>query len=285
MEEALAEYASARAGEHAWMLGRFIVNESRLNDVIVTLSKDEKAKGLSVSVILDAGKDARAWFGRVQAALARISALRGSDVVRVEALEVPLPELLWTRETYDAPIGQFAAAAAQAGLRALPAFVELPRDERWGALLPGATAALQRHRLGGKLRCGGIGADATPYPSEIAAFVHAAAQAGIPFKATAGLHHPVRGYNEASGYVMHGFLNILTAAALAREGADADELGAVVEDEEAAHFRFDAGGLHWQKGGISGNLLQETRYQSFISYGSCSFAEPVADLQTLGMIG
>jgi hypothetical protein len=281
MKEALAEYAVARQSPNTWMLARFIVPESRITELLKDQSQADEAD-LPLSVIVDAGEDPRAWFGRVQAALAKLAILNGP--VRVEALEIALPPLLSLRETYDATIGQYAAAAAMAGLGGLPSYIEVPRSDRRQALLPGAIAAMHRHRLGAKLRCGGVNADAVPPVLDVAAFLVETRDEAVPFKATAGLHHPIRGYNEQSGFVMHGFLNLLIAAALAKSGASLDDLVAALEDDDATHFAFDSGNLLWNGRSLLAELVAETRARSFISYGSCSFDEPVSDLRSLGMI-
>ena len=283
MKEALAAYAAARKSLNAWMLARFIVPESRITELLNCRSELGEG-GLSLSVIVDAGDDPRAWFGRVQAALARVAELNDSGQVRIEALELALPPLLSLRETYDATIGQYAAAEARAGLHDVPSFIEIPRNDRPQTLLPGAIAAMHRHRLGAKLRCGGVNADAVPPVLDVATFMLLAHDEGVPFKATAGLHHPIRGYNEQSGFVMHGFLNMLVAAVLAKSGVALDELVAALEDDDAAHFAFDSDSLAWNGRALSAELVAETRAQTFISYGSCSFDEPLSDLRSLGMI-
>lgn len=270
MDAAVAEYVEARASSFSWMLGRFIVPVSRIDELVASCREP-----LELSVIIDAGGEQRAWLQNVQTAFARLVQLRQDEPrVPIHALEIALPPLQTNRETYDATIGQFAAAAQQAGLRDIPAFVEFPRDSRRETLLPGAMYALARHRLGAKMRCGGVTADAVPEPDEIAAFIARAHDERVPYKATAGLHHPIRHFNEAAGFTMHGFLNILIAALRARQGWDAEKLEAVIATEDAAGLSLDA----------TPEEIQAMRRESFVAYGSCSFSEPVEDLQKLGLL-
>ncbi len=278
LEAALAEYGNARNGPFAWMLARFIVPESRLSELL-----ERASAPVPLSVIIGTAGDSRAWFGSVQASLQRIAVHKKADVP-IESLELSLPRPLSQRETYDAAIGQYSAAAAQHGLSDLPSYIELPQDDRRAALLPGALASMKRHRLRAKLRCGGVTAASVPPVYDIATFLRAAAEEEVAFKATAGLHHPIRGYNEESGFLMHGFLNVLTAAALMRQGADEDTVIAALEDEDAAHFAFDSERLRWQDVTIAEDALRDTRRNSFNSYGSCSFGEPVDDLTKIGFI-
>jgi hypothetical protein len=112
----------------------------------------------------------------------------------------------------------------------------------------------------------------------------------VPFKATAGLHHPIRA-EQALTYepgspraVMHGFLNLFAAAAFARAGADAAEIESVLQEADASAFRLDDRGLGWRHRHASIADLAETRRVFAASFGSCSFAEPVADLRELGLL-
>jgi hypothetical protein len=270
MNASVAEYLDGRSGAFSWMLGRFIVPAARLDELSAAVSET-----IPLSVIVDAGLDQRTWLPNVQMTFARLADLRANESrVRVEALELALPPLQTNRETYDAAIGQFAAALQQAGLRGIPAFIEFPRDSRREALLPGAMYALARHRLGAKVRCGGVTADATPPPAEIAQFIALAREEGVAYKATAGLHHPIRHFNEAAGFVMHGFLNMLVAALRARQGWSAEQLEAVIASEDPVQLQFDA----------SAEEIEAMRRENFIAYGSCSFAEPIEDLQKLGWL-
>ncbi|HEX5274129.1 MAG TPA: hypothetical protein VFW34_02505 [Candidatus Rubrimentiphilum sp.] len=278
METALAEYAAARSGPHAWMLERFIVPESRLNELL-----QFGPAPFPLSVIAATADDSRTWFAAVQASLQRIAAHRETGV-SIEAIELPLPRPLSQRETYDAAIGQYSAALARSGLADLPSYMELPQHDRRNALLPGALASMKRHRLRAKLRCGGVTASSIPPVYDIVTFLRTAAEERVAFKATAGLHHPVRAYNEESGFVMHGFLNVLTAAALVRQGADEDTVVASLEDEDAGHFALDRKGLRWRGTTIDEDALRGTRADGFQSYGSCSFSEPVDDLVALGFV-
>ena len=57
------------------------------------------------------------------------------------------------------------------------------------------------------------GGRAFPDRGPLAAFLIGAAELGVPFKATAGLHHAVRYRDPATGFNHHGFLNLLLATA------------------------------------------------------------------------
>lgn len=280
MEQAVTGYLNARAGGYAWMLGRFIVTASRLDELVTVLRRANAPEPVPLSVIVDSDANPRRWFGSAQSMLADVSLVRSTvSHVAIEVLEAALPPLTSRRETYDASIGQLAALAGQASLRDLPMYVELPRDARLDELLTLSVAALGRARLGAKIRCGGVSADAFPSVEEVAAFVAAVTQADVPFKATAGLHHPIRHLNAATGFVMHGFVNLLAAATFASH-VDTATLAQIVAEEDPRAFYFDASGFAWRDLHASSNELDAMR-RRFVGYGSCSFREPIDDLIAL----
>ena len=179
--------------------------------------------------------------------LAELGAVRGWDDAPGLSVvlddDVPLPS--------GAPVEAIEMVGTpRAGLPDLELFCEVALDELAAVAAAGAKA---------KLRCGGA---RVPSVEEVAAFFAAARDLELPFKATAGLHHPVRSERE------HGFLNFLTAAELARDGAGEGELREVLAttDPEALGT-----------GSAAGREL-------FVSIGSCSFTEPVEDLRALGLL-
>jgi hypothetical protein len=271
LADAVAEYRAARGGPHAWMLGRFIVPEPLLAQAAKELTEP-------YSVIVEPSVDALNAVGRLSA-----------TGVRVDALEIPLQKSVppfrdeLSRDEVLNVLGALEADLVVAGLRELPAFVEIPRKPPWRNLLGETMSAIARFGLAAKVRCGGVTAQAFPSVAEVADFVAAAASAGVRFKATAGLHHPVRRRDAASGFTMHGFLNLIAAAALAGR-VDDDVLRRVVSEEESGAFSFDGESLCWRDERISLAELECARRDRFVGYGSCSFDEPVEDLEALAVL-
>jgi hypothetical protein len=125
----------------------------------------------------------------------------------------------------------------------------------------------------------------------VARFLVAAAEQGVAFKATAGLHHPLRGIQrltyrpDAPRAAMHGFLNVFAAAALAHsERADAALLVRVLEEEEIDAFHATDAYVAWRDRQIPAAAIESMRQRFALSFGSCSFVEPVEDLQALGWL-
>ncbi len=275
LAQATAEYRAARRGAHAWMLGRFIIPAT-------TLASSAQIGDGPFSVILDGGSDAETWPESVESSVAAVAALRAKGVA-VESLEVPLPAAFTQNRAPAEALQRLREVLDRANLADLPVYVEFARRGAWKAVVERAMNAAMHAGCGAKLRCGGLTAEAFPGVDRVAEFIAAAVVGRVPFKATAGLHHPVRHYNAQSGFTMHGFLNILAAAALAPR-AGVETLQRVVAEEDPSAFQFEAQALRWRDERIEIEELEACRRGAFVAYGSCSFSEPVEDLTALGIL-
>ncbi|TQN30948.1 hypothetical protein FHX37_0837 [Haloactinospora alba] len=129
--------------------------------------------------------------------------------------------------------------------------------------------------LGAKVRCGGVHESAFPTVEELADFVLTCVRNGVPFKATAGLHHAVRRTDPTTGFIHHGYLNLLLAAAIAVDAGGEDDVRTVLSltDEQRLVRAFSE---------VTPQVADHCR-RLFVSYGSCSTRDPVADAQRLGL--
>jgi hypothetical protein len=270
MREAAAEYATQRRGPYRWMLGRFVVPSARLDELAAaaqTVGEGGVGEpwGLSALVSADPAGD--------------VSLIREFNRANTGRLCVESIEL--RAATVDAV--EFALAQLDGSLEC---YVELPLDECPTALLE----VVKRHGARAKARTGGVTPDAFPSAESLARFIAECARLGVPFKATAGLHHPLRGehrltYETGSGSAtMFGFLNVFVAAALARAGADDAILIAVLQERDAGAFTVEAGSLRWRHYTLEASELATTRRDLALSFGSCSFREPVDDLRQIGFL-
>jgi hypothetical protein len=271
MDAAALEYARWRRAPEAFMLGRFVAPAARLAEL-----------GRAAEALLPQPGAGEPWH---------VSALIGTDASGDAALVRPFNAAYAGRAAVDSvELKAATPAEAEASLGGLPAgltaYVEIAPDDTLAPML----AALKRRGARAKIRTGGVVPTAIPEPRDVARFIAACAEAGVPFKATAGLHHPVRAeqaltYELASPRaVMHGFLNVFAAAVFARAGADSAQLEAVLRETQPSAFRFDASSLSWRELRATSQALEATRRDLASSFGSCSFAEPVADLRALGVL-
>jgi len=222
MQDAVRNYARYREGEHAWMLGKFVVQQERAHEV----PSDFPLSVLGIDEVKASSVDD----------VKRIAANANDRVVYVEITDLALLD-----------------AIAQHGLRA-------------------------------KIRTGGLTEDAFPSPQRIATFMRACRQHNVAFKATAGLHHPLRCVrpltyepNAPTG-TMHGFLNVFLAAAML------DDAESILEERDAHAFTFDDEGVSWRDRHVSTDALASLRRDFAISFGSCSFEEPIGDLGAMELL-
>ncbi|MGC8485467.1 MAG: hypothetical protein ACP5O6_07540 [Candidatus Baltobacteraceae bacterium] len=276
------EYRRLRGSPHAWMLGRFIVPFSRFREL---LDIHGDAPPIPVSVILDEDRASILWLNELAASLdALVGHLHGDARVEIASLEIPVPPLKAARERYGAVLSQVAALLERTGLRHLPCYAEFPRDARWAAEMPDAVSSLARTRLRSKIRCGGLVAEAFPSPAELTALLQCCVESGVAWKATAGLHHPVARRDTATGFEMHGFVNLLVASCIALEGAPFEEIEAVLAERDAGAFAVGESGLSWRGRNCETGSLERARRAGLLSYGSCSVDEPVEDLRSMGWL-
>lgn len=266
MISAVRHYREYLAGPDKWALGRFIVPAVRLREFEAAFNEvccGEREPIWSLSVLShgDLLGGSRAIDGLVQGA------------VTVRSIEI--------KATSAAVSEQFLAKWARAQ-SAIPVYVEFHPAEA-NSMLPMLTRAHAR----AKIRTGGITEEAFPTTEAVADFLLACAHAHMAFKATAGLHHAVRGeyqltYDAQSALAtMHGFANIFLAAVLARRGAEKQSL---IDTLEAREFSFIDQQARWL--GLQAGIeeIAATRREFAISYGSCSFEEPIEEARKLGWI-
>jgi len=142
-------------------------------------------------------------------------------------------------------------------------YVELPlRDDV-------SFRVLQLGELGlrAKVRCGGA---AIPSVPGLAEFIQACRRLDVPFKATAGLHQPLRHGDE------HGFLNLLAAAVFGDEEA-------ALEEEDPDAFALTGETFEWRDRSAGAADVARAR-ELFVSFGSCSAQEPIDGLVALGLL-
>jgi hypothetical protein len=272
LRSAVHEYAAYRAGEHRWALGRFVIPAPRLEELA------REVHGL-------AAPDEAPW--QLSALVAPLEASEGALVAAFNERQGAAGEKLGV----DAIETRAATPAdVDAVLDAVPSsiatYVEVPLGTDPRPLLD----RIAKRNARAKARTGGVTAEAFPTPAQVARFLAACIEIGLPFKATAGLHHPLRGeyaltYEpESPRGVMFGFLNVFLAAAALRGGAserDAEALLTVAAPDMPA---FGDDGVSWGGLFIPTDELRASRARSAIAFGSCSFREPITDLSALGLL-
>lgn len=266
MNEAVANYAGYRAGPDAWALGRFIVPMTRLGEFERAAAPYLKRNGspwlLSVlaSPILHDDVKAIAYFNirHKQKALIDTIELKASSPDEITKIAGIIPPTI-------------------------TAFVEIPIQPDPEPLI----AAIGGTGVKAKVRTGGVTEDAFPSSSQLVRFVERCVSLNVSFKATAGLHHPIRSIYRLTYQTgspkgkMFGYLNLFLATALLKQGGTSEAAQHLLEEESMAAFLFTETEILWRDHRISLEAAEGMRKDIMKSFGSCSFREPVDELKQL----
>ncbi|WP_433466074.1 hypothetical protein [Spirillospora sp. CA-128828] len=247
LAEAVPAHRAHRSAPYAQLVGPLVLPATALDDLYPLLGSEP----LDLSITAPSGP--------CQAAKAMAAA--ADLVLDVRGLEVAVPPGMGPDEFFRVLGGVD-----------VPVYVEIPRDDRRPAFV--AAVAARGHRA--KFRTGGVKAHLYPSPDELAAAIKAVVDAGVPFKATAGLHHPVRNTDRETGFHQHGFLNLLLATDAALAGRPAGDLSAVLADRDAASVASRVAAL--------GEPRTTAVRARFLSFGTCSITDPLTELAHLGLL-
>lgn len=276
MAQSVRNYGEYFRSENNWILGRFIVPVGRLGEFEESLaerpsstSQAEQKWRLSVLSGTDVVADVtaiRQFNGRMTSPgscrravieSVEIKIAHAEDVTRLSAI---LPaELITYFEVPLSTCGECIAAVSANARRA-------------------------------KIRTGGETAEKFPDAESVIEFIRSCAAANVPFKATAGLHHPLRSVQrftyqpESPSGMMHGFLNVFLAAAFLRAGMKPKLAVQLLEEQAPQVFRIDRDGVSWREHRLNRDEIAAVREKFAVSFGSCSFTEPIDDLQSLHLL-
>jgi hypothetical protein len=264
MTLAVRSYAEYEASDEAWILGRFVVPSAHLDTFEQARSALRDQPEWRISALLG---------GDVETDVDRVHAFNKSmaGAAHIDTLEGKAP-------TTDA-VARIAGAAS--GFRV---FVEIPVSEF--ALLD----AVGDRGLNAKVRTGGVTGDVFPEPEALLAFIERACRANVPFKATAGLHHALRGdyrftYDEDSPKgPMFGFLNVFLTAAFVHAGMTDGAALALLLERDLKKIFVSSHAITWRDRAVTTDDIHAARDCVAMSFGSCSFREPVDELRAAALI-
>ncbi len=278
MAAAVANHAAYSSSEWNWILGCFAVPATRLDEFA------EAAAALPTTALPTAVAETTNW---------RLSALIGPDVaadvdrIRTFNSRILGPHLTATVESVEVKVSSAEEVDRLSKIipREMATYFEVPLEN-----CAECVAAIGKSGRRAKIRTGGETVDKFPAPEEVIEFVRLCALARVPFKATAGLHHPLRSVHrltyhpDSASAMMHGFLNVFLASAFLRAGTDPKLTVQLLEEQSQDAFHFDSDGITWREHRLSSGEIANTRREFAMSFGSCSFTEPVDDLRSLHLL-
>lgn len=283
LAESLAAHRGHRRRDRSWLVRRLLVTASRVNDLMAALGEDDH---IEVGVVLDRG-GAGTFAETVSADISSLARLARDERVDLTGIEVRV-----VGEDPEAEVSAVLTGIQGARLPRPPQVaIEVPVTARpAGEVLTGLKAIeVARHSDGvgrslmAKVRCGGTERGTVPADVELAGFLMVCATSRIPFKATAGLHHPTRTENPDTGDLEHGFLNLLGAAVNAFQGAG---LAAIEETlaRPPAELRLGSGALVIGDAVVESVVLGMVRASFFTGIGCCDVLDPITDLAALNVL-
>ena len=286
LEQVVRNYSAYRQGPWSWMLGRLVLPAARLeefSEVARGALPQSPGSGWMISALVpppDADGSAA-----LQTSLDTIERFnqRHSDpatgLAQVDTIEVRAgtPEL----------IVQLARVVPEE----LNTFCEIPHQSDPVDAIRAIHQISTASRVFAKIRTGGVTADLIPAPEQVARFIRRCVENQVGFKATAGLHHPLRGryrltYEpDAPEATMFGYLNVFLAACFGfGAAASQKDMVQILKAESLDEFELSDLGIRWKNLDVAAARVSEIRYTKAISFGSCSFDEPTSELQSLGLL-
>jgi hypothetical protein len=286
LSTAVRNFARYRGGNHGWMLGRFVVPVAQL-----------EAFSHEAEPLLPRDAHAVPW---------RLTAIASGDLrTDLNAIVSFNERHQWSTEDRSAVVdGYEARVRTREEIARLVDAVHADGARSWGADRPLAVhaelpitsdpaplvAELAAPAFHAKVRAGGLTAEAFPAPTDLLRFLDACVRYGVPFKATAGLHHAWRGpfpltYEPGcASATMYGFLNLLIATALLSDGVPAADVAPMLSDAGRDAVVVDDDGMIALGHRLTRVRLAAVRERLVLAIGSCSFIEPVDELRALGWL-
>lgn len=275
MDAAVAEYAQLRSGRARWIVGKFLCRASELEALAAAAvhHMTNGAQPWEVGAIFDMGPGAGAM-------LVNDFQSEMSPALAVSSVEAKTPRS--DAEAIATTIESVGSLESETSI-----FVEIVRGENINDQIDAIAANLRsRGRTGGaKLRCGGLQQKDFPSVDDVTEFLWSASHERLPFKATAGLHQPVRHFDADLGVWRHGFVNFLVASVACADGAERATVEAIVEEPDPEAFAISAAAVRWRDLHLPGSAIRRSRREGFIAFGSCDLDEPISALADLGFLG
>src|SRR5450631_363282 len=277
MAASVANYDAYLRSDSNWILGRFVVPVARLGEfeeAVAGLPTPTHGTGfteLRLSVLL--GSDPVAEVARIRKFSVRNMSSSSVRRAVVESVEVKVASA--------GEVTRFSGIIPEE----LAAYFEIPLSNSSECIA--AVAGCGRRA---KIRTGGETADKFPAPENVIEFIRLCAVGNVPFKATAGLHHPLRSVHrftyqsDSPSGTMHGFINVFLAAAFLRAGMEPPIAVQLLEEQSARAFQFDSEGVGWRQHRLSRHEIATARRSFALSFGSCSFTESTDDLRSLHLL-
>jgi hypothetical protein len=282
--DTVANYRTYIDRPERWILSRCIMTAAHVEQL-----REESLRMFTAHQPLEVSLVSRDLASDISRVVASIRSSNGRVVVRAAEVVIDCKKDLARQvASHDAllrdldPLGEH-----------IPVFYEVSASDTWDDAFRQVVDAIDLARphsarkFGCKLRCGGLEPILIPSAERIAQVLQSCAVRSIPLKCTAGLHQPFRHADEIDGVgvMSHGYCNVVFAGLVAHVfRASHEELVAIVAESDRLDALFSDEGVSWLGRTVPSEEIERVRAQYLISYGSCSFEEPIESAAAMGWL-
>ncbi len=289
LDKAISEYIYYKKSEYSYIVSRFVVPVASVEN-LKSIYQEINGGNISLSVILPEMEFAVKSERNISKSIKDLDAiLKENSFIEASSFEIKLPRNL-SAENQEKLLKQFQKIITK--IKKLPDnslifFEPYVLGDNWKTNIDIACEVISqtREHSGFKLRTGGVTQDAFPHTDILAYAIKKCSDMKIKFKATAGLHHPLRHFNPSVNTKMHGFFNVFIGFLIAEKYNPSPEiLKKLINTESATEFSFTDDFITYENFVISLKDIKNIKESFSLSYGSCSIDEPIDDLKTLKLI-
>lgn len=296
LDKAFKNYLSYNNGKYSTMLYRFICPFTQMTQLKDLLVKEENGSDkIHISAISSGGISLSDFKLKFESDLRIWNDFKSDPNINadINSLEAKLPEEVFNSTDNKVLKGLIDNITERVRIEIsnpVFTFFEGVTDPKSSHIAESVIDSVSNHNLKGincgfKLRTGGVTADSFPASEEIAYCIRTCLDKKVPMKFTAGLHHPFRHYDLTIGTMMHGFINVFAAGIIAmRHDISNKGIEEILNDEDPEDFIFTDDHFSWKDWKAEINDVEYARKNLVLSFGSCSFDEPVDDLISLNLL-
>ena len=290
LKTSFTNYLKYRDTPESWMLSKFVIPAKRLPELASIIEHEKIILNNPLNFSILGGKEVvlSKFFDGLVADIEEILKFKTKygDNIIAEMYEVLLPLELFVIPDVNKLVDFFTKVSVSF-FESINKNVSVFYEAAPGKELEILSKALSYFNMignfaGYKIRTGGIEPSSFPPAEKIARALSVCSENETPLKCTAGLHHPFRHYNPSVRTRMHGFINVFCAGVFAYNlDLNEHELTRMLLEEDPYKFKFSDDKISFEEFEIFEEEIAEAREKFILSFGSCSFEEPVEDLHKL----
>ncbi len=295
LQESFENYLEYMQSQESWMLSKFICPIRRVRELQSILPAINHPEKVRLSLLASPAVSTHEFLKIFENDISEFAALSEGfhNKCLFETVELKIPETLLMKDSKK-EITEFVDAVSSIVKtdfdHSVFIFCEIPASTDMEKSMKQVIPAINIHNgsfsdAGFKLRTGGTVAVEIPPSRTVVAAIRECLDHKVTLKFTAGMHHPFRHYDDSVNAKMHGFINVFGAGILAFRHAITDhELREMIDDENIENFVFSDDSFEWKGWKSDTKEIHGARNGLVISFGSCSFTEPVDDLKELKLL-